>query len=459
MVREIINPKKSAGCEKGIGNFFFPGGFQIQKGVVSGARNNLKWGKETSGSARRHNFKTLGSVAYIRNGQQVFHGLGTICQRTLQTNPSSIQTTYLSAHSFPHKNRYPDILASDQTRVRLPREDDYINASRCQLGEHIYIMTQAPLPNTVDDFWEMIFHQRPQIILMLTREVEDGRKKSERYWPEVHKCHRYGTLDVQCATQETRGTDIFVRQLRIARMESRDPRPPIDCAHIQYLGWPDHGTPPEGGTILGLLALVERLHTDPLSPLVIHCSAGIGRSGTFAALHHILSSHFPGPLRQWGLPAGALDPTLPSSATPFDSAYACAVPRVLSAPSSPSSVLATSPASSTSSSGPGPLGLGMGESPFVAALHRELTVTVQELRRQRHPITVQTKDQYLFCHRVLDQFLSGIPGCLESTSPRQPHVRPALNQSGQPRPSCLLCGPTKRMFTPLLLPTSYYMGG
>ncbi|EMP27044.1 FERM and PDZ domain-containing protein 2 [Chelonia mydas] len=86
------------------------------------------------------------------------------------------------------KNRYRDILPYDATRVPLGATKGYINASyiRTHIGEkeHFYISAQGPLPCTVADFWQMIWENESDVIAMMTKEVELGKVKCHRYWPE-----------------------------------------------------------------------------------------------------------------------------------------------------------------------------------------------------------------------------------------------------------------------------------
>jgi len=223
------------------------------------------------------------------------------------------------------KNRYKDVVPVDETRVRLDTRDgavgsDYINANLVQYpGDDVaYIAAQAPLPTTMTDFWRMVWEQESGVIVMLTNNVERNRIKAHPYIParEGETC-RFGGVTVSLV-RSTSFHGMNVRSIRIHVQDKKernrssltastnsyflgqqqqspmdppsasttDARGPRLVYHIQYCGWPDFGVP---GSTEGVQEVMRLMHTcldcsrekGLNGPAVVHCSAGIGRTGTF----------------------------------------------------------------------------------------------------------------------------------------------------------------------------------
>lgn len=188
----------------------------------------------------------------------------------------------------------------DETRVRLEYKDgvegsDYINANFIN-GEtpnsyRYYIACQAPIENTVTDFWRMIWEQRIGVILMLTGLVEGNSVKAHSYWPEEGKVKRFGEI-VICHKKTFQVGDITVRSL-LARKSSSNlfgETGAREIIQLQYEGWPDHGVPESTKTIQELLVLMTKFKNRASrqsldGPVVVHCSAGLGRTGAFIGAH------------------------------------------------------------------------------------------------------------------------------------------------------------------------------
>uniref|UniRef100_A0A452F8K9 protein-tyrosine-phosphatase n=1 Tax=Capra hircus TaxID=9925 RepID=A0A452F8K9_CAPHI len=196
------------------------------------------------------------------------------------------------------KNRYKNILPFDTTRVILHDVDDrvpgadYINANYIRsdpeekpghgLGK-VYIATQGCLPTTVAAFWAMVHQENTRVIVMTTREVERGRNKCFRYWPELHGSQEYGHLHV-CNMAEHWAQGYCVRELQVWRPDQEES--PRTVKHYQYFSWPDHGVPAEPTGVLSFLDEVNRAQSSMpgAGPMVVHCSAGIGRTGTIIVI-------------------------------------------------------------------------------------------------------------------------------------------------------------------------------
>jgi len=188
------------------------------------------------------------------------------------------------------KNRYKNILPYDHSRVKLRdvnSEDvgaDYINAnyidSELKENETRYIAAQGCLPQTINAFWKMVYQENCRIIVMLTNEVERGKAKCARYWPKVGMSAEFDDIVIDNMMENDRG-DYLIRELRLYHKETSEEPPRMIC-HYHFTTWPDHGTPKEPGSVLELLEDIYAMHLrcGKKGPLLFHCSAGIGRTGT-----------------------------------------------------------------------------------------------------------------------------------------------------------------------------------
>ncbi|XP_019737954.1 tyrosine-protein phosphatase non-receptor type 4 [Hippocampus comes] len=188
------------------------------------------------------------------------------------------------------KNRYRDISPYDATRVILKSTDDYINANYINMEIpassliNRYIACQGPLPNTCPDFWQMTWEQGSSMVVMLTTQVERGRVKCHQYWPNPDSSAPYGDFTVTCHNEE--GNSAFlVREMTLMHLQSEQQR---ELTQIQYLAWPDHGVPDDSTDFLDFVALVRSKRTGQDQPVVVHCSAGIGRTGVLITMETAL---------------------------------------------------------------------------------------------------------------------------------------------------------------------------
>ncbi|NXF82627.1 PTPRK phosphatase, partial [Sclerurus mexicanus] len=195
------------------------------------------------------------------------------------------------------KNRYKSIIPYDHCRVVLQSSDtgnDYINASYVDVAlwisplqsyrsPHFFIAAQGPLAETVVDFWQMVWQEKTSVIVMLTGLVEQNKIKCEQYWPEQEES--YGDFTV--TLNNTRTTTGFVT--RTFCLQKAGCALPRVVEQFHYLLWPDHGVPSNTSQLLCLVAVVnKRVLEAPAGPVLVHCSAGIGRTGTFIALDFLL---------------------------------------------------------------------------------------------------------------------------------------------------------------------------
>ncbi|XP_049663658.1 receptor-type tyrosine-protein phosphatase C isoform X19 [Accipiter gentilis] len=196
----------------------------------------------------------------------------------------------------PHnqnKNRYIDILPYDHNRVELSEipgdpGSDYINASYIDgfKEPRKYIAAQGPKDETMDDFWRMIWEQKATIIVMVTRCEEGKRNKCAQYWPSMENGSvTYGDIIVKINESKT-CPDYVIQKLHITN--GREKTAGRDVTHIQFTGWPDHGVPEDPHLLLKLRRRVNALSNFFSGPIVVHCSAGVGRTGTYIGIDAML---------------------------------------------------------------------------------------------------------------------------------------------------------------------------
>ncbi|XP_051854607.1 receptor-type tyrosine-protein phosphatase V-like [Antechinus flavipes] len=191
------------------------------------------------------------------------------------------------------KNRYPHVLPYDHSRVRLtPLDDephsDYINAnfipgySRSQE----FIATQGPMKKTLKDFWRLVWEQQVHTIVMLTVGMENGRVLCEHYWPLDSTPVTYGEITIRLLVED-KEEDWTKREFQVLHGPQNQER---WVQQLQFTAWPDHGVPEAPSSLVAFAELVqERVQAAPsISPTLVHCSAGVGRTGTFVALVRLL---------------------------------------------------------------------------------------------------------------------------------------------------------------------------
>ncbi|XP_050738706.1 receptor-type tyrosine-protein phosphatase F-like isoform X2 [Eriocheir sinensis] len=180
------------------------------------------------------------------------------------------------------KNRYRTVLPNEATRVMLRSHDpadQYINANyvRGYDGqERAYIVTQGPLAHTVVDMWRLVLQERAPAIVMITRLKEKQRVKCEPYVP-AHTA-TYGDITVT-VRQVIVKSGYTIRQLSLQRGDERH-----DTLHFWYTAWPDHKAPSEADQLLAMALQVDHVRKQAGAGVIVHCSAGIGRSGCFVAI-------------------------------------------------------------------------------------------------------------------------------------------------------------------------------
>uniref|UniRef100_A0A673B464 protein-tyrosine-phosphatase n=1 Tax=Sphaeramia orbicularis TaxID=375764 RepID=A0A673B464_9TELE len=200
------------------------------------------------------------------------------------------KTNALNPENKP-KNRYNNVLPYDSSRVKLSIVhgspfDDYINANYMPgyNSRKEFIAAQGPLPTTVNEFWRMIWEKNVRTLVMLTRCNEQGRVKCEQYWDSGTKHYENITVTT---TSEIPLEDWTIRDFDVKNVKTAETR---SVRHFHFTAWPDHRVPETTELLISFRHLV-REHMDQYSrhsPTVVHCSAGVGRTGTLIAIDRLI---------------------------------------------------------------------------------------------------------------------------------------------------------------------------
>ncbi|QPG73693.1 hypothetical protein FOA43_001006 [Brettanomyces nanus] len=192
------------------------------------------------------------------------------------------------------KNRYLDVLPYDYNRVKIDA-DGYINASYIELGSSRYVATQGPISSTVSDFWKMCDYvcKKRIVIVMLTPLIEKQREKCCKYW----SCQNFSIVDSVTGCRAIQLDFISQRyddrgHFKVTKWKMYKPDRPAevkDVFHFYYDKWEDFSRPSSYEHVIELSQQVAKVR-DAQEPVIVHCSAGVGRTGTFIAIDHLLNS-------------------------------------------------------------------------------------------------------------------------------------------------------------------------
>ncbi|XP_072173071.1 receptor-type tyrosine-protein phosphatase T-like [Diadema setosum] len=237
--------------------------------------------------------------AYIKN-KKAEKGNGLIKEYHMLKS-SQLHPWYVaSKEQNKSKNRLKNIIAYDHSRVVLQTTDgdphsDYYNANYVNnyRGEKVFIASQAPNKASLTDFWRMIWQENVETIVMVTNLTEDGKDQCEQYWPMESLSINIGRFSIFSYKEQTYSDrtirELVVKQVRYALLDGEKRA----VTQFHYLSWPDMGVPEYYTTLLDFVEAVLHHHatmspTDRARPMLVHCSAGAGRTGTFLTLYNML---------------------------------------------------------------------------------------------------------------------------------------------------------------------------
>ncbi|XP_049584046.1 protein tyrosine phosphatase receptor type Na isoform X2 [Syngnathus scovelli] len=226
---------------------------------------------------------------HLRNKDRLQKEWEALC--SYQADPSSVAAAQTPNNMA--KNRQAESLPYDHSRVKLkrdvnPRKQDYINASF--IFDHdprqpAYIATQGPLPHTVADFWQMVWENGCTVIVMMSALAEDGQKQSERYWPDEGSS-LYHIYEVNLVSEHIWCKDFLVRSFYLKNVQTQETR---TLTQFHLLSWPADGIPTSTRPLLDFRRKVNKCYRGRSCPIIIHCSDGTGRTGTYILIDMVLN--------------------------------------------------------------------------------------------------------------------------------------------------------------------------
>ncbi|XP_026167786.1 phosphatidylinositol phosphatase PTPRQ isoform X3 [Mastacembelus armatus] len=240
----------------------------------------------------RKSLKPINKKSFLQHVEDLCANDNARFQEEFAELPKLLQDLATTDADLPwnkSKNRFPNIKPYNNNRVKLLSEpgtagSDYINASFVSgyLCPNEFIATQGPLPGTVADFWRMIWETGTRTIAMLTQCYEKGRIRCHKYWPEDNKPMSVFSDILISKVSEEVFPDWTVRTLKVEKNGNY-----ILVRHFNYTSWPEHGVPESCSTFIKFVKAV-RAHRHDNTTIVVHCSAGVGRTGVFIALDHLI---------------------------------------------------------------------------------------------------------------------------------------------------------------------------
>uniref|UniRef100_A0A8C6NE49 Uncharacterized protein n=1 Tax=Melopsittacus undulatus TaxID=13146 RepID=A0A8C6NE49_MELUD len=226
---------------------------------------------------------------HLRNRDRLAKEWQALC--AYQAEPSICSIAQSEANL--KKNRNPDYVPYDHVRIKLkaesnPSRSDFINAS--PIIEHdprmpAYIATQGPLSHTIADFWQMVWEHGCTVIVMLSPLAEDSVKQCDRYWPDEGSS-LYHIYEVNLVSEHIWCEDFLVRSFYLKNVQSQETR---TLTQFHFLSWPAEGIPATTRPLLDFRRKVNKCYRGRSCPIIVHCSDGAGRTGTYILVDMVLN--------------------------------------------------------------------------------------------------------------------------------------------------------------------------
>uniref|UniRef100_A0A8C8SH62 Protein tyrosine phosphatase receptor type N n=1 Tax=Pelusios castaneus TaxID=367368 RepID=A0A8C8SH62_9SAUR len=226
---------------------------------------------------------------HLRNRDRLAQEWKALCAYQAEPNVCSAAQSEANLK----KNRNPDYVPYDHARIKLkaesnPSRSDFINAS--PIIEHdprmpAYIATQGPLSHTIADFWQMVWENGCTVIVMLSPLVEDGVKQCDRYWPDEGSS-LYHIYEVNLVSEHIWCEDFLVRSFYLKNVQSQETR---TLTQFHFLSWPAEGLPATTRPLLDFRRKVNKCYRGRSCPVIVHCSNGAGRTGTYILIDMVLN--------------------------------------------------------------------------------------------------------------------------------------------------------------------------
>ncbi|XP_061438720.1 phosphatidylinositol phosphatase PTPRQ [Rhineura floridana] len=240
----------------------------------------------------RKSIKPIGKKCFLQHVEELCTNNNLKFQEEFSELPKFLPDLASTDADLPwnrSKNRFPNIKPYNNNRAKLMPDasipgSDYINASYVSgyLCPNEFIATQGPLPGTVGDFWRMVWETRAKTLVMLTQCFEKGRIRCHQYWPEDNiPVTVFGDIVITKLVEDIQ-IDWAIRDLKIERHG--------DCMMVRqcnFIAWPEHGVPETTASLIHFVKLIRASRAHDSTPIVVHCSAGVGRTGVYIALDHL----------------------------------------------------------------------------------------------------------------------------------------------------------------------------
>ncbi|XP_039612459.1 receptor-type tyrosine-protein phosphatase-like N [Polypterus senegalus] len=226
---------------------------------------------------------------HLKNKDRLIKEWDALCAYQAEPSTCSVAQNEINIK----KNRNPDFVPYDHSRVKLkpeinPSRTDFINAST--IIDHdprmpAYIATQGPLSHTIADFWQMVWENGCTVIVMMTPLVEDGEKQCDRYWPDEGSS-LYHIYEVNLVSEHIWCEDFLVRSFYLKNVQSQETR---TLTQFHFLSWPAKGIPASTRPLLDFRRKVNKCYRGRSCPIIVHCSDGAGRTGTYILIDMVLN--------------------------------------------------------------------------------------------------------------------------------------------------------------------------